>query len=113
LHRHFTRTLFVLALLGASLAYAQSTNATISGSVVDPSGKVLTDAIIEVANEATGIQYNCTTNHDGIYTLSILPPGEYRIQASKPGFKTLIKAGMSAGAKIGHRAPRERCFAAE
>jgi hypothetical protein len=62
--------------------------------VVDPSGKVLTDAIIEVANEATGIQYSCTTNHDGIYTLSILPPGEYRIQASKPGFKTLIKAGI-------------------
>ena len=71
--------------------FAQSTDATISGVVVDPSGKVITAATIEILNDATGMRYVRSTNGDGIYTISILPPGQYRIQVSKAGFKTLIK----------------------
>jgi carboxypeptidase family protein len=39
----------------------------------------------------TGVQYTTKTNNEGIYVLPNLPPGPYRVQVSKIGFKTLIK----------------------
>ena len=86
--------LLLLILCIAPCAIAQSTNATISGVVVDPSGRVIPDADIEILNAATGVHYSSKTNSDGIYSLSILPPGEYLVQISKGGFKTLIKPGI-------------------
>ncbi len=84
---HLLLLTFCLTLPGL----AQSTNATISGQVTDPSGRVVPDADIQVLNEATGEQYTNKTNNSGIYNVSILPPGQYRVQVSKDGFKTLIK----------------------
>jgi len=71
--------------------HGQSPNGTISGLVADPSGAVIVGADVLLANEATGIQYSGKTNNDGIYLLANLPPGNYRLQVSKIGFKTLIK----------------------
>jgi hypothetical protein len=86
--------LLLLILCGATSALAQSTNATISGIVVDPAGKVIPDASIEIVNDATGVHYSSATNGAGIYEVTILPPGQYRVQVSKAGFKTLIKPGV-------------------
>jgi hypothetical protein len=86
--------LTLLALCLPSSCVAQATNATISGVVLDPSGRVIPDADVEILNDATGVQYACKTNGVGIYTLSILPPGQYRVQLSKIGYKTLIKPGV-------------------
>ncbi len=88
---------FLLVLLFCLVTYAsaQSTDASISGQVVDPSGRVIPDADIQILNEATGIQYGNKTNNSGIYTVAILPPGQYRVQVSKVGFKTLIKPGIT------------------
>lgn len=70
---------------------AQSPNGTISGLVLDPSGKVITGADITIVNDLTRVQYGAKTNGEGIYVVSNLPPGQYRLQVSKTGFKTLIK----------------------
>lgn len=75
-------------------AYGQSPNGTISGLVVDPSGAIIAGADIVIANEATGIQYSAKTNTDGVYLVTNLPPGNYRLQVSKIGFKTLIKPAI-------------------
>src|SRR5580658_1547127 len=86
--------LLLLTLFGATFALAQSTDATISGVVVDPAGKVIPDAEIEIVNDATGVRYSNETNGAGIYSVTILPPGQYRVQVSKIGFKTLVKPGI-------------------
>jgi hypothetical protein len=83
-------SLFSILLLAAA-AFAQSANGTISGLVLDPSGSAIVGAEILVANDQTGIKYPGTTNGNGIYAIASLPPGSYRLQVSKPGFKTLIK----------------------
>lgn len=70
---------------------AQSPNGTINGLILDPSNKVITGADILVINDATGVKYSTKTNDDGIYVVTNLPPGPYRLQVSKVGFKTLIK----------------------
>jgi hypothetical protein len=85
----------LLTLYATTFALAQSTDASISGAVVDPTGKVIPDAIIEILNEETEVYYGGKTNGAGIYSVAILPPGQYRVQASKEGFKTIIKAGIT------------------
>jgi hypothetical protein len=70
---------------------AQSPNGTINGLVVDPSNGVIAAADILVINDATGVKYSGKTNEGGIYVVPNLPPGAYRLQVSKLGFKTLIK----------------------
>ena len=85
-------------LLGLCLlpfrGFAQSTDATISGGVTDPSGRFIPDAEIIIANDATGIIYSARTNKSGIYFVPILPPGHYHVQVSKQGFKTIIKSDV-------------------
>ena len=80
-----------LSLFGITQLCAQSPNGTISGLVVDPTGAIVIGADVLAANDATGVQYPAKTNQDGIYLVSSLPPGTYRLQVSKIGFKTLIK----------------------
>ena len=81
----------VVCLFSASFVRAQSPNGTISGVVFDPTGAIITGADITAVNDATRVLYSTTTNNDGVYVLPNLPPGSYRIQVSKIGFKTLIK----------------------
>jgi hypothetical protein len=82
---------FCLLTFGAN---AQSTNATISGAVDDPTGNLILGADVEIANDSTGVVYSAMTNHAGMYLVPILPPGHYHVQVSKPGFKTIIKADV-------------------
>jgi Carboxypeptidase regulatory-like domain/TonB dependent receptor len=84
----------ILSLLFLSLSVAQSPNGTISGIIHDPSERPIPDAEIIIVNDLTNIQYQTKTNDEGIYVVPDLPPGPYRIQVTKRGFKTLIKPGL-------------------
>jgi len=87
----FVTCVFVsLAVITIPL-FAQSPNGNINGLVSDPSSAVVVGAEIVAVNDVTGVQYNTTTNSEGMYVLPNLPPGPYRLQVSKIGFKTLIK----------------------
>jgi hypothetical protein len=78
-------------LLFASSVLAQSPNGYISGIVLDPSRRAIVGADVLAVNDDTGVQFVAHTNADGIYVLPNLPPGPYRLQVSKVGFKALIK----------------------
>jgi hypothetical protein len=81
----------VLLLLPRSSFVAQSPYASIVGIVLDPDSKTIPGAEIIVVNDLTRVQYQTKTNNDGIYAVPNLPPGPYRVQVSKVGFKTIIK----------------------
>jgi len=83
--------LFACAVSLALPLAAQSPNGIINGLVLDPSNRVIGGADVLVVNDVTGIKVSTQTNNEGIYVLPSLPPGPYRLQVSKPGFKTLIK----------------------
>ena len=87
--------LLVVCALNCSPARAQSPNGTISGTVFDPAGKVIVGVEVIVVNDATRVQNDTKTNNDGIYVVPNLPPGSYRLQVAKPGFKTLIKPDIT------------------
>jgi len=81
----------IVYLVSVLSCAAQSPSGTISGLVVDPTGAVIADADIVIVNDATGVQYSGKTNSEGLYVVPNLPPGAYRLQVSKVGFKTIIK----------------------
>lgn len=95
LHRNFFLILVGVLCLQFSFSgsplYAESTNATVTGRVLDPSNAIVVDAVVAAVNAGTNITYSSSTNAEGLYTLPNLPPGTYQIEISKPGFKTVIK----------------------
>lgn len=70
---------------------AQSTNASLTGYVTDPTKAVIRDAKLIVINQGTNVHYEAGTDEKGSYYITNLPPGMYRIEVEKPGFKTVIK----------------------
>jgi hypothetical protein len=82
---------FVCVAISTIPLLAQSPNGNINGLVSDPSSAAVTGAEIVAVNDVTGVQYTAKSDDEGIYVLPNLPPGPYRLQVSKIGFKTLIK----------------------
>jgi hypothetical protein len=66
-------------------------NATITGRVLDPSHAPIPNATITVLNVDTQSTHKAVTNDDGLFAISELAPGNYRIETAKLGFKTVIK----------------------
>ncbi len=80
---------FCWAALG-SMCFAQLETATLSGTVMDRSGAVVSDAQVQVANSDTNLTLSTTTNRSGIYVVLSLKPGRYRIVVTKVGFKQVV-----------------------
>jgi outer membrane receptor protein involved in Fe transport len=79
--------LALLATVAApGLARAQSTTATIEGSVVDQSGAVLPGVTINITQPATGVTRSTVTNDQGLFSAPLLPVGVYEVAAELTGF---------------------------
>src|SRR4051812_47053171 len=79
-------------------AYAQTTNATIVGDVVDPSGSAIPGAAITVRNMDTGVSRELKSDESGSYRVFPLNPGNYEVTASSPGMKTQVQRNVSLDA---------------
>src|SRR6201993_4489936 len=92
------RIIGLAALFGLSCTislHAQSTNASLTGRVTDPTRAVIADAKVIVINTGTGVRYEGITNQTGSYYVTDLPPGSYRIEVEKIGFKAVIKSDLT------------------
>jgi hypothetical protein len=84
-------TLTTLTLF-SSAARAQG---SIAGSVKDPSGAVLPGVTVEASSPALIEQTrNVVTDSNGNYRIVDLPPGEYAVQFTLTGFKTVRREGV-------------------
>jgi hypothetical protein len=80
--------LFVLCIAYAPSAFAQyaDTTGTIQGTVKDPSGAVIPGATVEITSSVIAAQ-KVTTDSAGYFRFASLPPGEYALLVTAPGFK--------------------------
>jgi hypothetical protein len=69
------------------LAWAQE--ATIVGTVTDPSGSVIPNVTITLTNTVTGLVTTAATNEAGHYVVPNLRIGKYDLRADATGFKRL------------------------
>ena len=103
----------LLILLGTTHAlWAQSTTATIAGTVTDESAAVLPNAQIAVTNTATGVKRSVSTDAAGRYIVSQLPPGTYDVSSSLTGFGNLVRIDAPQDhqqSKHRNRANQEEC----
>lgn len=76
----------LLAILGAYPAGAQTTFASITGTVTDAQGSIVPNATIEATHVASNYVYKTQSNEAGNYTLGQLREGEYVLKATAPGF---------------------------
>jgi hypothetical protein len=84
----------VLLLLFCRFLAGQSTSASLTGRITDASKAVVPATKVVVINTGTRIHYETITNETGSYYVTDLPPGAYRIEAEKLGFKSVIKSDL-------------------
>src|SRR5215210_5766057 len=96
----------VALLVGFSPLAAQTHFASFIGTTVSSDGTPVADVEVVATNVATQVTYSATSNAEGLYTISALPIGTYKIRAQGKGFQTFetneikLESGQSARVDI-------------
>jgi hypothetical protein len=85
--------LMMLAL--TNLPLRAQFNSAIEGIVSDTSGAVVPDVNVVLTNVDTGVTYKGATSSAGYYRFPSLPPGKYKVTASKEGFDTVVQENVT------------------
>jgi hypothetical protein len=82
------RSLFILIAVFCFpvFALAQSSTATLSGTVEDQTGAIVAGANLALVSVAQGSQRLATSNNEGRFVFPALPPGQYSLTATRDGF---------------------------
>ena len=87
-----------LALVWCIPSVGQVVKGSISGSVVDPQGAVVSGAQVTAKNIETGVSFTTTSDSSGLYRLNLLPTGTYNVEVKAQGFKTATSNGVVVAA---------------
>src|ERR1051325_6227225 len=81
-----------LILLVCAGAFAQGGgNAAMTGTVTDPTGAVIANALVTMTQTGTEVKRTASTNDAGQFTVPSLPPATYRVSVEAPGFKRYVQ----------------------
>jgi hypothetical protein len=91
---------FVALLIGGgpTSARAQTTSASVSGTVQDPQGAVLPGVTVTLTSRTQGNALTTTTDGEGRFVFTIVRPDTYSLEASLQGFKTLQQTNLVVNA---------------
>jgi hypothetical protein len=73
---------------------AQSVNALISGTVIDPHGASIPEATVTVTNQLTTTSQSTQTKDNGAFVFPEIRPGTYTVSVEKNGFEKFEKTGI-------------------
>lgn len=89
----------------------QTVAGSISGLVTDSSGAAISDAAVVVRDKDRNVVFRGNSNESGFYLVSPVPPGQYRIEAERAGFRRFVietfpiatqqKAGLDIRLEVG------------
>jgi hypothetical protein len=98
------RALVGVALVGLvfsadpSFVWAQTTSASVSGSVRDAQGGVLPGVTVTLTSRTQGNTFTTTTDNEGRFVFPIVRPDTYSLQVGLEGFKTLERTNLVVNA---------------
>jgi hypothetical protein len=96
------RLLCFSALCAFQCVFAQSTDASLGGTVLDGTGATVPAASVVVTNSKTGVASRGLTNDSGSFLFPALQPGLYRVEVEKTGFRKAALTGvrLDVGARV-------------
>jgi hypothetical protein len=77
-----------LGLVFSAPVRAQSSGATLTGTITDPQGDVVPNAKVSARDIATNVSTDTETNSSGSYSIVNLNPGDYQVSITSTGFST-------------------------
>src|SRR5512132_3761304 len=94
--RFWLRPLLALALIAGAVAVAsaQETTGTLTGTVKDTSGAVIPGVSVTARNTATNVSTTVVSDQSGVYTIPLLPPGNYEVAAELSAFKKFVRPAI-------------------
>jgi hypothetical protein len=94
-------TVFVLAF--TTIVFAQRDMGTITGTITDAQGGVVSNAKITLTEVDTGQKYDVISDNDGAYIRPALKPGTYSITAEAKGFRRVEQQNViiTGGDRVG------------
>jgi Carboxypeptidase regulatory-like domain len=90
----FLGILVLAVVIAATGTLFAGVTASISGTVTDSSGAVITGATVTATNVETGVVDTKSTNAQGYYSFQTLPVGKYNIKVRQAGFKDYEQTGL-------------------
>jgi hypothetical protein len=89
--------IFIAALLAfpaAIFGQANAVDAAVNGYVTDASKRAIAGAQVKLANTATGVSQEMSTDSNGYYRFPLVPVGTYSLVVSCSGFQTSTTQGL-------------------
>jgi len=91
--------ILLATLVSCGVTLAQSTLGTLLGTVTDPSGAVVPNAMVKITNIDENTSRTLTTDASGNYAAVDIKAGRYSVEVSNPGFQTTRVRGIELGAR--------------
>jgi len=88
---------FVAAFLvfaASGVAWSQTVQGVITGTVTDPTGAVVPGATVTITNIGTNASQAITTGSDGSYRFPLVPPGSYTLEIKAANFGGVRVSGV-------------------
>src|SRR5437016_10285600 len=86
--------IFLFAFAAVGVAYGQSQEGRILGTVTDQSGGLVKGARVTITNVDTGVARTLETNDAGDFVAPSLPPGPYKLVVEATGFKKVERSSI-------------------
>jgi Carboxypeptidase regulatory-like domain len=88
--------IFLLLVVFAITGYSQSGGSTVRGTIRDPQGNLIAGATVNLTNPEKNFSRTQSTNQEGAYVFTAIPPGTYKLEIEAAGFKTASASGLVA-----------------
>ena len=79
-----------LPLVLVVCAFLQGDNGQLNGTVVDPNGAAIVGAGVKLTSQSTSQVRELVTGDSGDFAFTLLPPGNYKLEVSASGFRTVL-----------------------
>src|ERR1035437_5728228 len=87
--------MFIVLCCASVLCFAQTDRGSVSGTITDPTGAVVTGAKVTITNTAMGTQSSTVTSGTGSYTIPQVFAGDYSVTVAATGFTTVVRSGIT------------------
>src|SRR5580704_13977498 len=85
-----------LLLITAGSVSGQVVTGTLTGTVTDSTGATIPNAKVAITELSTNSERTTASSTDGRYDIPYLSPGDYKVEVSAAGFKTLTQADINS-----------------